>query len=510
MSQASSYGILRLSKTIGDKTMLYLGIDVGTAGCKATALDVDGNIRSYAYKDYKAVRTSEGYAEIDPDAVWQTVKHVIARAAAEAGVPVKAVAIASFGETFVAVDKDDRVLRNGILYADVRGSEEIGDIRERFEDQEIYDVTGMPVNAMFTLNKLLWVKKHEPRVYERIDKLFLFEDYLYYKLSGVRCIDYSLASRTMFFDFAKYGWAERVLSAFGLSASMLSKPVMPGSVIGQISDGLVSELGLSRGVLLVAGGHDQICAALGAGVLKTGECVDGIGTSECITTVLGGLGQKQFMRASNFCIEPYAARDKYVTLAFSTTGASILGWFCEAFAKEADRQSVFRVMESECPQGPTDLFVLPHFAGSGTPHMDPFSTGAVLGLRLSTTRGDIYKACMEGICFEMLQNAQLLKSMGTSITSMTCVGGGTKSEMLLQIKSDIMGIPVHRLRSKESGTTALAMLCAVACRDFTNLEEAAKSMVKIDKTFTPNEQYHQVYQERFSIYKNIYSSIVSL
>ena len=408
------------------------------------------------------------------------------------------------------MDKEDRVLRNGILYADVRGSEEISDIRERFEDQEIYDLTGMPVNAMFTLNKLLWMKKHEPRLYERIDKLFLFEDYIYYKLSGARCIDYSLASRTMFFDFGKYGWSESVLAAFGISASVLSKPVMPGSVIGQISDDLAIELGLNRGVILVAGGHDQICAALGAGVLKTGDCVDGIGTSECITTVLDGLSQKEFMRASNFCIEPYAVKDKYVTLAFSTTGASILGWFCESFAKEADRQSVFRVMEGECPKGPTNLFVLPHFAGSGTPHMDPFSTGAVLGLRLNTTRGDIYKACMEGICFEMLQNADLLKSMGTSITSMTCVGGGTKSEMLLQIKSDIMGIPVHRLRSKESGTTALAMLCAVACHDFKNLEEAAKNMVKIDKTFTPNKQYHEFYQERFSIYKNLYPSIASL
>ncbi len=490
--------------------MLYIGIDVGTTGCKATALDISGTIRSYAYKDYKAVRTNEGFAEIDPEAVWQTVKYVIARAAAEAGEPVKAIAIASFGETFVAVDKDDRVLRNGILYADVRGAEEITDIRRQFDDQVLYDVTGMPVSAMFTLNKLLWMKKHEPQLFERIDKLFLFEDYLYYKLSGARCIDYSLASRTMFFDFAKHDWADDVLNAFGLRASMLSTPVMPGSVIGQISGSLASELGLEQGVLLVAGGHDQICAALGAGVLKTGECVDGIGTSECITTVLDGLGQKEFMRASNFCIEPYAVGDTYVTLAFSTIGASILGWFCGNFAKEADNGSVFRMMESECPDGPTELFVLPHFAGSGTPYMDPFSTGAILGLRLSTARGDIYKACIEGICFEMLQNAQLLKSMGTSITSMTCVGGGTKSGMLLQVKADIMGIPIHRLKTQESGTTALAMLCAVACRDFSNLEEAAKNMVMIDKTFIPNEQYHQIYQERFSIYKNIYPSIASL
>ncbi len=490
--------------------MLYLGIDVGTTGSKATVLDAHGNIRAFAYQDYKAVRTSEGYAEIDPEAVWQTVKLVITQAAARAGEPVKAIAVASFGETFVALDKDDRVLRNGILFADVRGASEVADIREKLSDQSIYDITGMPIGAMYTLSKLLWMKKHEPLLYERIDKLFLFEDYIYYKLSGVRCIDYSLASRTMFFDYEKHDWSRDVLCAFDISASILSKPVMPGSVVGEMRGSLAAELGLADGVLLVAGGHDQVCAALGAGVLKTGECVDGIGTSECITTVLGGLEQKDFMRANSFCIEPYAIKDAYVTLAFNTTGASIFGWFCGNFAREADEKAVYAMMEGECPAGPTDLLVLPHFAGSGTPHMDPFSTGAVLGLRLGTSRGEIYKACMEGICFEMLQNAQLLRSMGTEITGMTCVGGGTKSELLLQVKADIMGIPIRRLAAKESGTTALAMLCAVACQDYSSLAQAADNMVKIEKTFIPSEKNHQLYQKKFELYKNLYTNIAQL
>lgn len=493
--------------------MIYLGIDVGTTGSKATAIDQNGNVRAQAHGEYSVVRNSLGYAEIDPLAVWETVKIVIASAAAQAGEPVKAIAVASLGESFVALDKHGNMLGNSMLYSDVRGTDEIKDILAKFDEQSLYGTTGMPVNSMYTLNKLLWVKKHEPDLYLRIDKLFLFGDYIYYMLSGERCIDYSLASRTQFFDVMNHRWADRVLEAFDIDASMLSVPVTTGSVIGKVSSGVAADLNLPNGVLLIAGAHDQVCAALGSGVLAKGECVDGIGTSECITAVLDRLDHREFMRRNNFCIEPYAIAGEYVTLAFNASGASILGWFCEQFIKPqgiAGAKSDFDLIEGECPAGPTDLFVLPHFSGSGTPYMDPFSTGTVLGLRLNTKRGDIYKAFIEGLCFEMMFNAELLESVGTSITSMTCVGGGSRSDTLLQVKADIMGIPVKRLILKESGTMALAMLCATACNDFSGLDEAAQAMVKIDKHFYPNPSYHQLYLERFNTYKSIYPNILNL
>ena len=241
--------------------MVYMGIDIGTTGSKATTIDAQGNIRSYAYQEYKAVRTNEGFAEIDPESVWQTVRQVIAQAAAKAGEPIRAIAIASLGESFIALDRNDRVLRNSMLYSDVRGAEEISDILAKIDAQRLYGMTGMPINAMYTLNKLLWVKKHEPELFGRIDKLFLFEDFVYYMLSGERCIDYSLASRTMFFDFAEHRWADSVLAAFDLDTSKLSSPVPPGHVIGKVRAALAKELNLPEDVSLVAGAHDQVCAA---------------------------------------------------------------------------------------------------------------------------------------------------------------------------------------------------------------------------------------------------------
>ena len=491
--------------------MAYMGIDVGTTGSKATVFDAKGTTLSYAYHRYQAVRTNEGVAEIDPESVWKTVQQVIAQAAAKASEPIRAIAIASLGESFVALDKQDRVLRNSMLYSDVRGSEEIEDILQRVEKQRLFDITGMPINAMYTLNKLLWVKKHEPSIFHRIDKLFLFEDFIYYMLSGERCIDYSLASRTMFFDVTGHAWGSEVLNAFDLRETMLSKPVSPGSVIGQVRDDLADALNLPRGVLLVAGAHDQVCAALGAGVLQKGESVDGIGTSECITAVLGGLEQKAFMLQNNFCIEPYAIDGEYVTLAFSASGMSIMSWFSDEIARAAMQDSpAFAVLERECPQDPTDVFVLPHFSGSGTPHMDPFSFGATLGLRLSTTRGEYYKACMEGLCFEMKLNADLLAQMGTSIKTIACVGGGSRSDVLLQIKADIMGIPIKRLKNEESGTAALAMLCASACGDYRSLKDAAAQIVLPDRIFEPNLKTHIRYLHKYELFQKIYPAIRQL
>lgn len=488
-----------------------MGIDVGTTGSKATVLNANGVALAYAYHRYNAVRTNEGVAEIDPNSVWQTVRQVISEAAAKTSEPIQAIAIASLGESFVLLDHQDRVLRNSMLYSDVRGSEEISDILERVEKQRLFDISGMPINAMYTLNKLLWVKKHEPDVFQQTDKLFLFEDFIYYMLTGERCIDYSLASRTMFFHVSRHSWASEVLQAFDLDESVLSRPVSTGSVIGKVRRELTKELNLPENVLLVAGAHDQICAALGAGVLQKGESVDGIGTSECITAVLDGLEQTAFMQENNFCIEPYAIDGEYVTLAFAASGMSIMSWFSDEIARAAVPGSpAFAVLENECPEGPTDLFVLPHFSGSGTPHMDPFSLGATLGLRLSTTRSEYYKACMEGLCFEMKLNAELLAQMGTSIQSISCVGGGSRSDVLLQIKADIMGIPVKRLKKEESGTVALAMLCATACGDYQNLKDAAEQIVIFDRVFEPNKQNENRYLQKFELFQKIYPSLRQL
>ncbi len=493
--------------------MAYLGLDIGTTTCKATVMDQEGRVIASAGAEYDLIMPRAGYIELDGAVIWENTKEVLKRAVQQSSEPVTAISIASFGEAFVPIDKDGHILDNSIIFSDIRGTEEVRDILEKISEDSLYNIAGLPMNTIYSLNKLLWIKKNRPHVFDKAQMFLLYSDFIFYMLSGERKIDYSLASRTMLLDCRSKEWSDTLMGLFGLDKAKFSRPVPAGSVVGHVLPPIARELGLGSDVILVAGGHDQVCAALGAGVLNKGDCVDGIGTVECLTVILNNLDDLERMRRNNFCIEPYVIPGEYVTLAFSNTAGAILKWYRNTLEKErlaeAERlhRSIYEMMESECPEGPTDLLLLPHFAGSGTPYMDPTSCGVLLGLKLHTTKGDIYKACLEGISFEMMFNAELLNKCGNGIESVTCAGGGASSDMLLQIKADIMGIPVKKLKVKESGTIALGMLCAVACGDYKTLRDATSQFVHIDREYLPDNEKHKVYLEKYEAYKRIYPAI---
>lgn len=495
--------------------MAFIGLDVGTTGCKATVVDTGGSVLAYAYREYTPYIPAKGRGELDANEVWDAVKDVLGRAAGECGAEIDAIAAATFGEVFVLVDQAGNVLSRAILYSDERGTDEQADIAAKIDGNTLYGIVGLPISSMYSLAKLLWVKKHTDD-YDKAKYIMLFGDYIAWRLTGERRIDYSLASRTSLFDVRKKQWSDNVASRFGIDTRKLSKPIATGQVIGSLRESVAEETGISKRAVLVAGAHDQICAALGAGVLNEGECVDGMGTSECITTMLGDIDQTDTLMKNSFCVEPYIIEDRYVTLAFHLCAGAMVDWYRTTIDKDRNERfkregkSIHAAMEQEAPQAPTTLFVLPHMAGTGTPYMDAAAEGAILGLKLSTTRGEVYKACLEGMCFEIMHNAALLKSIGTHISSLVCVGGVSQSDMLLQIKADVMGIPVTRLKFKESGIMGLAIMSYTATGHYGSLGQAADVMVRYERTFEPNMQNHAVYQDKYAVYQNIYKGIKAI
>ena len=492
--------------------MAFIGLDVGTTGCKATVIDAGGNVKSYAYQEYAPIIPAKGRAELDVNVVWEGAKKVLSEAAAKSGETIDVVTVATFGEVFALLDDKDRIIANAILYTDERGTQEEADIAEKISGKALYDISGVPLSSMYSLAKLLWVKKHTSD-YDNAKYIMLMGDFITYRMTGERQINYSLASRTSMLDVRAKSWSTDVADRFGIDTGKFSQPTQPGQIVGKLRADVAGEIGISRDAVLVVGAHDQICAALGAGVLKEGDCVDGMGTSECITTILSNIDDTGPLLQSNFCIEPYVIPDTYVTLAFHFGAGAAIDWHRTTIDKDRNEaykrsgKDIHAAMEAEVPDGPTSLFVLPHMAGTGTPHMDSTAQGAILGIRLGTSRGEIYKATMEGICFEIMLNAMLLHDVGTNISSITAVGGVSQSDMLMQIKSDIMGIPVSRLQFKEAGTMGLAMMSYVANGTFSGLEEAAGVMVNHERTFEPNRDNHAAYMERFAVYQNIYDGI---
>ena len=494
--------------------MFYIGLDVGTSGCKASVCDERGNVVAYANHNYSIVSPEPGYVEIDASVVWKQVKATLSEAVITAGKngvrreEIAALAAASFGEAVVLVSESGEPLEPSIYYSDIRGTDEAGIISEAADAGHIVSITGMPPNPMFSANKLLWIKKNQPDVLDRAKYFMLFGDFIAYKLTGERAIDYSLASRTMLLDINTYNWSDEIIDAIGLPKDRFSKPVQAGTPIGTVLKGVADEIGLPDTLLVVAGGHDQALAALGSGVLKPGQGIDGMGSSECITTVIEKGADSERMAEYGFCCEPHVVEGQFLTLAFNASSGTAMTWFKNRFYKDLEKEADFhRLVDSFVPSEITDVLFMPYVGGSGTPYIDSSIGGAFIGLSLATDIHSMYKAVLEGICFDMRQNLDLLESLGHAPHEIRAAGGNTRSEPLMQIKADIFGRDIQVLEDWEIGTVALAYLCAATRGEEGAILENLMSHTEVKKIYTPDPVKAEIYSRKMERYIKLYPAI---
>lgn len=497
--------------------MCLLGIDIGTSSCKATIIDFEGNIKGQAYKEYSLVTSKPGWQEIDPNVVWSSVKEVIVKSCAQyKGDHIKAVSVSSFGEAATPIDHQGNVLYNSIIYIDTRGKEEAAYLKEKLGYEKILSITGASVHPMYTISKIMWLKKHMPELYKNTWKFLLFADFILFKLGAKPHTDYSLAARTMAFDIINKRWSTEILACAGVEIEKFGEPVQSGTVVGKISKSTAKELGLSSDLLLVAGGHDQPCAALGAGVIKNDIAVDGLGTTECITPAFDRAVISDAMARNSFACVPHVKKDMYVTYAFTFTSGSMLKWYRDNFGREYVEEAtrlgvnVYSLMIEKTLKVPSHVFVIPHFAGAATPYMDTNAVGAIIGLNINTKAEDIFKAILEGITFEMMVNVERLSEAGVKVHEMRVVGGLSKSDVFLQLKADMMGRKVTTLNISEAGTLGVAILAGAACGVYKSLEDAVEKLVRKKKEFYPDSKMYNIYREKFEIYKKIYPAMKSI
>lgn len=494
--------------------MAVVGVDVGTSGAKSTIVDEKGNLCGYSYSEYDLVKPYPGHYEINPSQIKNTVKKVIKESVEKyARKDIKAICVTSFGESFVLLDQNDQVLCNSMIYMDKRGSEECKEIEVTFTKGKTAYVTGLFPHAMYSAGKIMWLSKNKPNVLNKAKKLFFMADYILYTLGGGHFTDYSLASRSMTFDVVNKSWWEEMTKYIGIEKDILPQPVPTGSVVGNISDSVGKDLGLPSDVKLLIGGHDQITNAIGAGVLEDGSAINGIGTVDCITPAFSMRKINTLLAKNNFPCVPYIRQNMYATYAFNMTGGSLLKWFRDNFAKDLTviatkkGSSVYSLLDSQAHPKPTSLLVLPHFAGTGTPYMDVSSKGAIVGLSFDIDRGQIYRALLEGETYEMNLNLQYLKESGINIKQLRTVGGGSKSDLWMQIRADIMNREIVCLNVQEAGTIGCAMLAGVATGIYQSLEEARDALVKVKKTYFPNPSSVDIYKENFERYKKVYKNV---
>lgn len=490
--------------------MKIAGLDIGTTGCKLTVFDDQGTYLDKAYLSYPVSRKTSGH-EINVNGILESVYAVITKMA-DKYPEIGGIGITSFGETFVMTDIDGTPLHNAMLYTDSRGQDECRYLAEKLGSKRIASITGVKPHEMYSIPKIMWIKRSHPEIYKKCKYIFLIEDFIVFHLTGKRQIDYSLASRTMGFDIQFLRWSEEIFEAADIDLSLMSETVPTGTVAGNVTESTASRTGLRPDTLIISISHDQISAAVGSGVFHTDTAVDGAGTVECITPVYDEIPELDIMYEGNYAVVPYVIPGKYVCYAFSYTGGALIQWCVENIAKkecdlaEAQGITVNEYLEQQS-ESPTGLLVLPHFAGAATPYMDTGSKGTILGLTTEHTAADIYRACMEGVVYEMMLNMEYLTKSGTQFTSLNATGGGARSSVWMQMKADMLNLPITALKTSDAGTVGSAMLTGIAIGCFQDLDDAAAYMVEKSNTYTPRDEMHLKYQKIYKRYRKLYEAV---
>ena len=502
-----------------------MGIDIGTTGCKSIIFSRDGRIVSSVYGEYRLYHREPHWSELNPEEVWPVVVDTMKASVKRSRVDpksIEAVSTSVLGEAFFPVDRDGNPLYWSMTTYDARAEEQTRWWEENFSSERMYQITGQPLSRampIYTLQKIQWLRKHKPEVYRKAFKFLCWEDYTNLKLCGNAVTDYSVATRTMIFDIRRRRWSSEILEAMDMSEDLLPEVVPSGEVVGEVDRKASDETGLEGGTLVVAGGHDQPCGSLGAGIVEAGPAMDATGTVECIGLIQRELTLRDEMRVQGYAVHCYVIPGKYFMFGFNPSGGVVLRWFRDNFAKlerveaEARGVDVYDILTSEASKaqaGSMKLFLLPYFEGSGTPKFNRRARGVLFGLTLAHTKREIIRAILEGITFELRNNIEAVERHGTPITELRAIGGGAKSKFWLQLKADITGRKVVAPDVTEAAALGAAILAGVGSRSYVSAEEAVKEIYREKEVFLPDARAKEVYDKHYYVYRELYPAFKEL
>ena len=501
-----------------------MGLDIGTTGSKSVIFSEDGHVVAKAYREYTLYHREPHLSELNPEEVWAAIREVLRESIKRANVDsdrIEALSASVLGEAFVPVTKHGEPLYWSMTTFDARAVRQTRWWEENFGAEAMYEVTGQPLSGaipIYTLPKIQWMRENEPETFSKTWKFLCWGGYLNLKLTGRAVTDRSVATRTMLFDIRRNEWAGDILGLAGLDEAVLPEVKPSGRVVGEVTREASRETGLAAGTLVVTGGHDQPSGALGAGMVEEGALMDSTGTVECYGAVQDRLVLDDGMRRQGFAVHSHVIEDKYFMFGFTPTGGAVLRWFRDNFGYEERMEAEKRGMdaydiltlEASRATAPS-LFLFPYFEGSGTPAWDRRARGALVGLTLSSTKGDVIRAILEGITFELRRNVEAIERYGIRLTEIRAVGGASRSPFWLQLKADVTGkeilAPEARMEAAALGVAILAAKGAGVHRD---VHEAVRRMCRIAERYEPDAKAKGIYDEKYGNYLRLYSAVARM
>ncbi|MBP3352848.1 MAG: xylulokinase [Lachnospiraceae bacterium] len=478
--------------------MLYVGIDLGTSAVKLLLMDGEGNIKNIVSKEYPLYFPNPGWSEQKPED-WYEQSMAGMKELLE-GFDKSQVAGISFGgqmHGLVILDKDDNVIRPALLWNDGRTFEECDYLNNVIGKEKLSEYTANISFTGFTAPKILWIKNKEPENFAKIAKIMLPKDYIAYKLTGVHCTDVSDASGMLIFDVKNRKWSKEMCDICGITEDQLATCYESYEAVGTVLPEIAAELGIPETVKVAAGAGDNAAAAVGTGTVGDGMCNISLGTSGTI-----------FISSKNFGVDKYNALHSfahadgsYHLMGCMLSAASCNKWWMDEIIGTKDYAAEQKQIEK---LGENHVYFLPYLMGERSPHNNPNARGTFIGMTMDTTRADMTQAVLEGVAFALRDSFEVAKSLGIKIERTKICGGGAKSPLWKKMIANILNVKVDVIESEEGPALGGAMLAAVACGEYANVEEVAAKIVKVIDTVEPEAELVAKYEERYNQFKEIY------
>lgn len=498
-------------------SQLLCAFDLGTNGVKAGLFTPEGQLVGQTYGEYGVDCPHSGWVEQSIERMWQAQCTAIRALLASTGVPpreIAAIGVSSQRATFAPLDAAGRPLAPFIGWQDHRSLQECEWMASRLAARRYYEIAGLPLEPTAAASKILWLKRHNPRLYERAAGFGSTQNVHLSQLGAEQppC-DLANAGYLGLLDIDRLAWSQELLEAFDLPAEKFPKLAPSGQMVGELSGAAAEATGLAAGTPLVLAGGDLQVAGLGMGVAAPGTVSLGIGSGGGVLIYLERPLRHPEMGLN---CQPHAIPGTWEMEGICLASGASYKWFRDvlgeperqiAAERGCDPYDVLNALAAQSEAGAGGLLFLPALAGSGAPNWYPQTRGMILGLTLATERCALVRALLEGICLEIRGMLEAAGGMGTPVNEVRIWGGAAKSAMWNQIAADVYGIPAVRTAIPEAGLAGAAICAGVGVGLYQDMHQGVGCMIRIEERYEPNPARHQIYNELYEIYTLAYQAL---
>jgi xylulokinase len=494
---------------------MYLTFDIGTTSVKVVLYDRDGRLKGKVIHNYTLATPAVNWYEAEPDVYWDAVVAGTREILATSDVhprEIRAVSGCSQGETVIFLGADGRPVRPAMVWLDLRARAESDELSGLATRDELYKVTGQTdFDPTWSAAKVLWVKKNQPEVFRKTTLFLLVEDYITWRLTGRACSTPNLLSSSLFVDVHAHRYWNRFVDYLGI-AERLPELIEPGDMVGTLSKSAAAEMGLDQSTLVVKGAMDQASSTVGAGNIFPGIVTETTGSVMAIGVTASHFDPDL---AARLPYQPHVQKGAILYLPYVQTAGSAYKWWRDKFCQDEVRQAgdlesayaIMNALAAKAPPGCDGLVFLPFLAGAGQPENDPDARGVFYGLTLMHGKSHCARAIMESIACMLRKILGDLTRAGVEMKELRSMGGGARSDLWLQIKADMIGLPLIRMEEEETSTLGAAILASVRCGEYPDIASAAAAMVRPGRRFEPNPRNALVYDRSFALYNELYRAL---